>query len=479
VTAPVRYSPAGWFAGEAEHLINDAGDKDRYMGAADREADALRGIGYALLAIACQLGDGNDESAGIAAHLEQLAMTADDLAAPAPRRVRWPWRRRPAPATADIAAGRLPAVPMNDEDVLSALAGIWSGGAWARLEICRPGAGGYAGYCVPVTGPRVLTADALADPAACPDSIAELAALLSASGWQRLEIIGDPAGGRPYGWCEPADGTVVSLTQVLERAVSVPGITVSRYAAPQVSITRVTRMISPEPAEGRHRPGHYQRFLLNTRTGELSFHESTEHLEPRDPSWTENGVPRQMWNRWHPGTLFLPYGGPHMWFEPVPELLSWVIDSGTPAFPYLDAGAANALLEELAWYAQALLNWLFDTAGELDWSADSVRAGRGITRLCSRDPMPRGGNGDGLADYADIVCQLPQVYRPELLSLPPDKLTSECESITRFLGCSEHWHPEVREVFGGPYADGTGWRLDVLGVRAWYRTAAGLAVSAR
>jgi hypothetical protein len=475
VTAPVRYSPAGWFAGEAEHLISDAGDKDRYAGAADRQADALRGIGYALLAIAERLGDGNDESAGIAAHLEQLAMTAGDLAAPAPRRGRWPWRRRPGPVTADIAAGRLPAVPMSGEDVLSALAGIWSGGGWARLEICRPAAdGGYAGYCVPVTGPRVLTAGALADPASCPDSITGLAALLSASGWQRLQIIGYPAHGRPYGWCEPADGTVISLAGVLECAVSVPDITVPRYTAPPVSATRVRQVISPEPAGGRHRPGHYQQVLLNTRTGELSFNECTEHLEPRDPPRAAvNDVPRQMWKRWHPGELFLPWGGPHMWFEPVPELLAWVIDSGTPSFPYLDADAASALLEELAPYAQALLNWLFD-AGELDWSAASVRAGRDITRLCSRDRLA-GGCDKGLADYADIVRQLPQVYEPDLLKLPLDKLASECEYITRFLGCSEHWHPEVKEAFGAPYSDGSGVALDVLGVRAWYRTAAGLA----
>jgi hypothetical protein len=256
-------------------------------------------------------------------------------------------------------------------------------------------------------------------------------------------------------------------------AEAVPEVSVPRYLAPRVHVTSVAEVISPEPTGGRARPGHYQRVLLNTRTGELSFHESTEHLETWEPSWTAiNDVPRETWKRWHPGKLF--GAGPHMWFDPVPELLCWVIDSGVTEFPYLDVGTANRFLAELVPYAQALLDALFDVS-DLDWSASSARAGRDIERMCSRDRRTVGRSTDaGLADYGEIVQRFPAVYRPDLLRLAPDKLARECEAITRFLGCNEHWHPEVKESFGTPYPDGSGLSLDILGVRSWYRAAAGI-----
>ncbi|MFJ4979191.1 hypothetical protein ACIP6X_28275 [Streptomyces coeruleorubidus] len=87
--------------------------------------------------------------------------------------------------------------------------------------------------------------------------------------------------------------------------------------------------------------------------------------------------------RWHPGAPFSVIG-PHAWFEEVPELLSWTIDSGVPELPYLDVAAANALLEELTPYAQHLMDNLFEAGGDLDWCAASVRTVRNIRRLCSR-----------------------------------------------------------------------------------------------
>jgi hypothetical protein len=240
-----------------------------------------------------------------------------------------------------------------------------------------------------------------------------------------------------------------------------------------VTVTPVTTVISPEPAAGHHSPGHYQQVLLNTRTGELSFHESTLHLEPQDPSW-DGRTPRETWNRWHPGTPFTRTGTYDGWGAPVPGLLSWVIDSGnySPGFPYLDAAAATALLGELAPYAQALLDGLFDT-GELDWSAAAAAAGSDIGRLCSRERQAA-GRTEGLADYGDIVARFPQAYRPDLLSVPPGKLAGRCDTITRMLGANEHWHPEVKEAFGTPYSDGSGLDLGKLGVRAWYRAASGV-----
>ncbi len=253
--------------------------------------------------------------------------------------------------------------------------------------------------------------------------------------------------------------------------VAVPEVTVARYAAPKVSITPVVGVISPDPIDGRNAPGHYQDVLLDTRTGELSFHESTEHLEPWNPAWQAiNDVPRETWKRWHPGTHF-SFRGPHMWFQPVPEVLSWVVDSGVKALPYLDAAAANALLAELVPFAQTLLDGMFEAGGELDWSADSARAGRNIGRLVSRHRQAAGPEVDAdLVDYAEIVQRFPQAYKPGLLGLPLDKLAQECEYITRFLGFNEHWHPEIKKVYGTPSSDGTCVILDVMGVRAWYRT---------
>ncbi|MFI6158248.1 hypothetical protein ACIBCA_36805 [Kitasatospora sp. NPDC051170] len=254
-------------------------------------------------------------------------------------------------------------------------------------------------------------------------------------------------------------------------AVAVPDVAPGRYPAPLVTAVPVVGVISPAPTTGRSTPGHYQHVLLDTATGELAFHESTEHLEPWNPSWRAvNDVPRETWKRWHPGTSF-SFRGPHMWFQPVPEVLSWTIDSGVKELPYLDAAAANALLEELTPFAQALLNGLFEAGGELDWSADSARAGRNIGRLCSRHRQAAGPEVDAdLVDYAEIVQRFPQVYQPGLLGRSLDKLAEECEYITRYLGFNERWHPEIKKVYGTPASDGTCVILDVLGVRAWYRT---------
>lgn len=254
-------------------------------------------------------------------------------------------------------------------------------------------------------------------------------------------------------------------------ALTVPKVTVARYAAPRVSVTPVTDVISPEPVPGRARPGHYQGVLLDTRTGQLRFHESTEHREPRNPAWTAiNDVPRGTWKRWNPGTLFV-FNGPQQWFAPFPEELSWVIDSGVAELPYLGVAAANALLEEVVPVAQELLDGLFTAGGDLDWSAASARAGRNIDRLLSRHRKTAAPEADAeLVDFAEIVSRFPQVYQPEKLRHPLGKLAKECEWVTRNLGSNKRWHQEIKSEFGKPYSDGSGIGLQVLGVRAWYRT---------
>ncbi|MFJ8855195.1 hypothetical protein [Streptomyces sp. NPDC102437] len=257
-----------------------------------------------------------------------------------------------------------------------------------------------------------------------------------------------------------------------ETTVPVPQIKVATYQAPRVAVTPVEQVISSEPLHGRHAPGHYQHVLLDTITGELSWHESTEHREPWNPAWKAvNDVPRSTWNRWHPGKPFLPGSGPHMWFEPVPGLLSWTVDSGFTGHPYLDVEGANWLLELVKPYAQELLDQFFEAGGELDWSAAAAHAARNICRLTSRhrEAAPREVDAD-LVDFAEIVERFPQVYVPRMLGLSLDKLAEECEYQTRFIGANEHWHAEVKKVFGRPYRDGSGVGLDVLGVRSWYRT---------
>ncbi|MEV4559102.1 hypothetical protein AB0K51_19220 [Kitasatospora sp. NPDC049285] len=260
----------------------------------------------------------------------------------------------------------------------------------------------------------------------------------------------------------------------MEIKIVVPQVQQARYAAPRVAVTPVVEVISSVSVSyPSFAPGHYQQILLDTRTGELRFFESTEHLEPWNPAWTAaNDVPRETWRRWHPGTLFSGRG-PHMWFQPVPDLLAWVIDSGVKELPYLGVQDANRLLEELAPHAQALLDGLFQAGGELDWSATAARAGRTIGRLCDRHHRAQPATADAdadLVDYAEIVARFPEVYRPGVLGAGRKRLADGCEGITRFLGCNEHWHPEIKKVFGRTADDGTYVYLDVLGVRSWYRT---------
>ena len=119
------------------------------------------------------------------------------------------------PDLIDLAEAAARVTVMTDPDVIASLAGLWSGSGWRRLEISQVN-GRYGGYCVPWSGPPVQTADALLSPA-CPDVIAQLATLLSAAGWQRLEIIGDPLTGRAGGWCERSDGSGIKLRNIPER----------------------------------------------------------------------------------------------------------------------------------------------------------------------------------------------------------------------------------------------------------------------
>ena len=116
-----------------------------------------------------------------------------------------------------------------------------------------------------------------------------------------------------------------------------------------------------------------------------------------------------------------------------------------------------------------MLDGLFDT-GDLDWSAASASAALTIAQGCSPG-RPENDPAAGLVDYADVIQRFPQVYQPDHLRLFPDPLAERCRWITQYLGLGEHDHPEVMEAFGAPRPGG-GRTLHVLGVRAWYRSAA-------
>ena len=150
------------------------------------------------------------------------------------------------PPDADQPAEGPPPVLAGPE-VAAVLASLWSASTWRRLEICSPSAAGSAGYCVTAEGRITLTADALRNPDGYPPGIRQLAALLAMTGWQRLEIIGDPAHGRPYGWCEHPDGRGSNLADLLGHALRVPAPAPPRYQAPKVATEPVTAVISPSP----------------------------------------------------------------------------------------------------------------------------------------------------------------------------------------------------------------------------------------
>jgi hypothetical protein len=80
-------------------LAADRLDRSSNSGFTDesRTFNALQGIGYALLAIADRLATTNEAGADVAAHLEQLCISTDELTAARPhriRRLRRAWRRQ-------------------------------------------------------------------------------------------------------------------------------------------------------------------------------------------------------------------------------------------------------------------------------------------------------------------------------------------------------------------------------------------------
>jgi hypothetical protein len=97
-------------------------------------------------------------------------------------------------------------VVMTDHELTAALAEIWDGSQWRRLEVCTRWSAMPSGYCIPLGQRPIETRDALARPD-CPPAIVQLRELLKLSGWSRLELLGRPGQGFVSGWCERPDRT--------------------------------------------------------------------------------------------------------------------------------------------------------------------------------------------------------------------------------------------------------------------------------
>ncbi|MFI9206486.1 hypothetical protein [Streptomyces sp. NPDC053048] len=161
--------------------------------------------------------------------------------------------------------------------------------------------------------------------------------------------------------------------------------------------------------------GHYQRIVLNTVTGELSFHCSDYRRSDRDKDY-------------YPGALFAPSH-----WQGVPRALYWVIDSGVDERPYHDVAEGNGFAQELAPLAQRLLDTLLPVPGtdELDWSAEAASAGLDIDQACHRSRKAPEGRRPWLIDLADAVGPFPDLVSPSLADASDEILDEEAGYLSR------------------------------------------------
>jgi hypothetical protein len=170
--------------------------------------------------------------------------------------------------------------------------------------------------------------------------------------------------------------------------------------------------------------------LLDTRSGELSFHCGDWRHPPI------HGISsRSAWDAHFPGTLFVPNGGPQQWADPMPELICWVIDSGVVECPYLDAAKAAAFLQHGAPLAQQLLDHLLPIPGtdERDYSPESASAGRDIERACSRRIDPPLGLRPNLMSMDRVVEVMPELVNPRWAEMNDDELAEAARTLTTLI----------------------------------------------
>ncbi|WP_432854477.1 hypothetical protein ACQPXB_20265 [Amycolatopsis sp. CA-161197] len=201
--------------------------------------------------------------------------------------------------------------------------------------------------------------------------------------------------------------------------------------------------LPPLPAQADRWVGHYQRVLLNVRTGELSFFcaDWRVHAPIRD-----KGGDRAVWTSQYPG------GGSdssvHSATEPIPELLMFFIDTwtradvpatarpATPVWTFMTREQGDAFVVALVPLAQQLVDTLFRVPGtdDLEWSAESMAAVRAIDAACSRHhqgPQGVAVSRAGMVNFADVVAAAPGLVRPEWAAMADADLDHVADGLSR------------------------------------------------
>ena len=250
----------------------------------------------------------------------------------------------------------------------------------------------------------------------------------------------------------------------------------SRNEKVRVAYTPIPKDAELPPLPSRaDRAFGYQKVLLNVRTGELSVFCADWRLHVQVP---RDGEDRMLWDAQHPGRM--PNTAPYEATKPVPEMLSFHIDTWTPvdwpadeepptpAWVYMTREQCDAFGAGLVPVAQELVSNLFHVPGtdDLEWSAESVAAQKALQAACSRDQQGRCGEivRAGMINFGEAVAVMPQLVQGDWAERDDARLDEAADTLCRF---TSHWHPELKEQFGVPYRDGSGIGLDVFGARSW------------
>jgi hypothetical protein len=220
---------------------------------------------------------------------------------------------------------------------------------------------------------------------------------------------------------------------------------------------------------------HYQRVLLNVRTGQLSFFCSDWRVRVPAP---KRGEDRSLWDSQHPGHN--PITSVGFATKPVPEVLSFLIDTWTafdrgeedlPTRPWvhMTREQGEAFVASLVPLAQQLVDNLFLVPGtdDLEWSAESAAVVRAISEACGRDHQGPDGvevSTAGMVNFGDVVDTVPAMVRSNWANLNNTDLDDVADSLNR---STRTWYPVVTERFGKLSHDGTCMVLDVYGARSW------------
>ncbi|MEU0743959.1 hypothetical protein [Streptomyces sp. NPDC006134] len=198
--------------------------------------------------------------------------------------------------------------------------------------------------------------------------------------------------------------------------------------------------------------GHYQHIVLNTRTGELSFHCSDYRRRDNEEDY-------------YPGSLFAPSH-----WQGVPEVLYWVIDSGVDERPYHDVAEGNAFAHEVAPLAQTLLDHLVPVPGteDLDWSAVSASAGLDIGRACHRDRKGPEGRRPWLIEVSDAARDFPRIIQDHVATATNATVDNEAEHLVRMgLRRQGDFWPDLATHYGIEEQDATRYHAGLIGTRAY------------